>query len=145
MPAKIARLATRPPFWIPEVLVAISAARVRLVVRPKNRDIHGRSAVIRGIPVQAFGVARLADANALRQPLCHRQGVDFLQRVAECRMADEVGGDRGLSFPVIAVDADRSLVETDVSDGAQRLRCLSDLRRTMTNAVPLCCANIKRA
>ena len=50
MPAKIARLATRPLFWIPEVSVA-SAARVRLVVRPKNANIHGRSAVIRGIPV----------------------------------------------------------------------------------------------
>ena len=37
MPAKIARLATRPPFWIPEVSVAV-AARVRLVVRPKNAE-----------------------------------------------------------------------------------------------------------
>ena len=46
MPAKIARLATRPLFWIPEVSVP-SAARVRLVVRPKNANIHGRSAVIR--------------------------------------------------------------------------------------------------
>ena len=27
MPAKIARLATRPPFWIPEVSVAVRSSR----------------------------------------------------------------------------------------------------------------------
>ena len=49
MPAKIARLATRTPFWIPEVSVAVRSSRPS-AVRPKNANIHGRSAVIRGIP-----------------------------------------------------------------------------------------------
>ena len=50
MPAKIARLATRPPFWIPEVSVAVRSSRPSCS-KAENANIHGRPAVIRGIPV----------------------------------------------------------------------------------------------
>ena len=69
---------------------------------------------------EAFGVARRADPDALRQALHHRQIVDQLGRVAERRGADEVGGDGGLPFAVVAVDAGRALVELDVGDDRQR-------------------------
>jgi hypothetical protein len=44
MPAKIARLATRPPFWIPEVSVAIRSSRPscsRAEKREYSRQIGG--------------------------------------------------------------------------------------------------------
>ena len=58
MPAKIARLATRPPFWIPEVSVAVRSSRPSCSKVEKTLNIHGRSAVIRGIPVLALGGPR---------------------------------------------------------------------------------------
>src|ERR1700688_1432306 len=50
MPAKIARLATRPPFWIPEVSVAVRSSRPSCG-KAEKREYSWRSAVIRGIPV----------------------------------------------------------------------------------------------
>jgi hypothetical protein len=49
MPAKIARLATRPPFWIPEVSVAVRSSRPSCS-KAEKREYSWRSAVIRGIP-----------------------------------------------------------------------------------------------
>jgi hypothetical protein len=46
MQVKIGRLTTRPPFWIPEVSVAVRSSRPYAVM-PKNANIYGRSAVIR--------------------------------------------------------------------------------------------------
>ena len=37
MPAKIARLATRPPFWIPEVSVAVLSSRPYCSKAEKSR------------------------------------------------------------------------------------------------------------
>ena len=37
MPAKIARLATRPPFWIPEVSVAVRSSRPSCSKAEKSR------------------------------------------------------------------------------------------------------------
>ena len=37
MPAKIARLATRPPFWIPEVSVAVRSSRPSCSKAEKRR------------------------------------------------------------------------------------------------------------
>jgi hypothetical protein len=51
MPGKIARLATRPPFWIPEVSVDVRSSRPSCSKAEKTPNVHGGSAVIRGIPV----------------------------------------------------------------------------------------------
>ena len=69
---------------------------------------------------EAFGVARRAHLHALRQALHDRKVVDLLGGVAEGGGADEVGGDGGLPFAVVAVDAGRALVELDVGDDRQR-------------------------
>jgi hypothetical protein len=52
MPGKIARLATRPPFWIPEVSVDVRSSRPSCSKAEKTPNVHGGSAVIRGIPVK---------------------------------------------------------------------------------------------
>ena len=56
MPAKIARLATRPPFWIPEVSVAVRSSRPSCG-KAEKREYSWRSAVIRGIPVETLAQA----------------------------------------------------------------------------------------
>ena len=78
------------------------------VAKPSDSSLR-LSASPEGLTLTPFGSA-----------LHHRQVVDLLGGVAERRRAHEVGGHRGLAFPVVAVDAGRALVELDVGNHRQR-------------------------
>ena len=78
------------------------------VAKPSESSLR-LSASPEGLTLTPFG-RRLHD----------RQLVDLPGGVAERRRADEVGRHGGLTFPVVAVDAGRALVELDVGDDGQR-------------------------
>ena len=55
MPRKMAKLAPQLPFGVPEVPVAVCTSRPVLQEGRKSANIHAKSAVSRGIPVNAIG------------------------------------------------------------------------------------------
>ena len=57
MPGKMARSAPRPPFGLPEVLGSRPHLASVLQEGRKNANIHARSGVIRGIPVETLAQA----------------------------------------------------------------------------------------
>ena len=54
MPAKIARSAARPPFGLPEMLVAVHTSRLSCREAEKSPNIHAGSGVIWRIQVKGF-------------------------------------------------------------------------------------------
>src|SRR5207248_244277 len=70
--------------------------------------------------VQAFGVARRAYLDALRQALHDRQFGNLLGGIAQRRRSDEVSRNRRLALAVVSVDAGRALVELDVGNDRER-------------------------
>ena len=79
MPAKIARLATRPPFWIPEVSVAVRSSRPSCSKAEKSRIFMADR--------QSSGESRIKPTHLVR-----RSADRALEQVANPMLQDLVGG-----------------------------------------------------
>ena len=83
MPAKIARSAPRPPFGLPELLVAVHTSRLSCSKAGKARIFTSVREVIRGIPAHCNLPAALSIMRRLRAAIPAKGSKPVVKRHSE--------------------------------------------------------------